>query len=127
MAEEATEKVLPAAAHEPKDVSERFIWSAVALLGGSLIASVILVLVLFPGTTTDHSIHLPLPQYPQPELQANPQDDMARFYAAEMRHLNSYGWVDREHGVAHIPIAAAMREVAKGGIAGWPTSAASKP
>jgi hypothetical protein len=34
--------------------------------------------------------------------------------------LNSAGWVDKPHGIAHIPIEDAMREVAAQGIAGWP-------
>ena len=44
-----------------------------------------------------------------------PQQDMQRFYAQEMQILNGTGWVDKERGVVHIPIAQAMQEVARRG------------
>ena len=45
---------------------------------------------------------------------------MARFYREEMQWLNGTGWVDKAHGIAHIPIADAMRKVAQENIPGWP-------
>ena len=33
---------------------------------------------------------------------------------------NGTGWIDKAHGIAHIPIADAMRLVAQEGIPGWP-------
>jgi hypothetical protein len=87
----------------------------------SVIGLTLLVLWLFPGRTVDRTIHLPLPRYPRPELQLSPRDDMAKFYANEMQTLNSTGWVDRAHGIVHIPIVDAMHKVAQEGIADWPT------
>jgi hypothetical protein len=67
---------------------------------------------------------LPLPVYPEPRLQPSPPSDLQQFYAEEMQTLNSTGWVDKSHGVVHIPISEAMRIVANEGPAGWPTASA---
>ena len=57
---------------------------------------------------------------PGPELQLNPAADLATFRAQKEQQLNSYGWVDRDKGIAHIPIAQAMQDVAARGIADFP-------
>lgn len=41
-------------------------------------------------------------------------DSIQREIAEERRQLQSYGWVDRRRGIAHIPIDEAMRRVAQG-------------
>ncbi len=43
-----------------------------------------------------------------PDLQAAPQPDLARYREEKQRQLESSGWVDRAHGVVHIPIEDAM-------------------
>lgn len=116
------ERIIPAARREESDVGEGFIWGAFALLLGVLVATVLLVLWMFPQSLRDRTIGLPLPVYPAPRLQTSPRADMQRFYAQEMGRLNSTGWVDQAHGVVHIPIADAMRKVAQDGIPGWPTT-----
>ncbi|HEY3917252.1 MAG TPA: hypothetical protein VGL83_05645 [Stellaceae bacterium] len=57
---------------------------------------------------------------PGPELQLNPAADLLKFRAKADAQLDSYGWVDRAKGIAHIPIDQAMRDVAAGGIPGFP-------
>lgn len=57
---------------------------------------------------------------PAPELQLNPANDLVKFRAQEEQQLDSYGWVDRDQGIAHIPIAQAMQDVAKRGIGDFP-------
>jgi hypothetical protein len=54
---------------------------------------------------------------PAPALQLNTAADLAKFRAQEEQRLDSYGWVDRGKGLAHIPIAQAMEDVATRGIA----------
>jgi hypothetical protein len=54
----------------------------------------------------------PLP--PEPRLQVSPQADMDAMRAREHELLHSYGWVDREKGVARIPIDRAMEIMAEG-------------
>ena len=114
------EKVLPPAGYERADVGRRFIWGALLCLLGSLALIVLCVLWLFPLSTTDRTLHLPLPAFPAPRLQPSPREDMARFHQQEMQRLNSTGWIDRAQGIAHIPIEDAMREIAAEGIPGWP-------
>jgi hypothetical protein len=115
------EKVLSPARHEPTDVTGRFIWIGVPLLLASVLVLALLVLWLYPGATIDRTIQLPLPQYPNPSLQPNARDDMAKFYSEEKRWLNGSGWTDKAHGTTHIPISDAMRLVVQEGIPGWPT------
>jgi len=116
-----SEKILAPARHEPTDVDERFIWVGALLVLGVVLVLALLVLWLYPGAATDRTMRLPLPSYPNPQLQPNPREDMAKFYGDEIRWLNGTGWIDKAHGIAHIPISDAMRLVAQDGIAGWPT------
>lgn len=121
------ESALPAPTHEPTDVSPSTIWIGVLALIVTVVALALLVLWLFPGRTVDRTIRLPLPRYPSPELQTNPREGLAKFRAAKLQQLNSTGWIDRAHGIAHIPITDAMREVATEGIADWPAPTAPAP
>src|SRR5205814_1588026 len=41
---------------------------------------------------------------PEPRLQTTPRQDLKDLRAAEDRRLQSYGWVDRNAGIVHIPI-----------------------
>ncbi|MGK2857297.1 MAG: hypothetical protein ACSLFQ_08830 [Thermoanaerobaculia bacterium] len=43
-----------------------------------------------------------------PMLQADPVKDMDAMFAEQEGKLNSYGWLDREKGVVHVPIEKAM-------------------
>jgi hypothetical protein len=57
---------------------------------------------------------------PAPELQIAPAQDMERFRAAEQETLTSYGWVDRQAGIARIPIERAMELIAERGLPAAP-------
>ncbi len=57
---------------------------------------------------------------PPPVLQTDPPADLKDFRAKEEVRLKSYGWIDREKGVVHIPIEQAMKEVVAKGIDGFP-------
>lgn len=48
-----------------------------------------------------------------PAPQAAPAEDLAALKERAEARLVSYGWVDREQGVAHIPLADAMRLMAR--------------
>lgn len=64
----------------------------------------------------------PMPEANQPRprpavaLQADPNGDMARFRAQEEAALATYAWVDREAGVARIPVDRAIELVAEQGL-----------
>ena len=51
-------------------------------------------------------------RFPEPVLQKAPQNDLRRFEAAQQAALSGYGWVDRDHGIARVPIDEAMRMTA---------------
>jgi hypothetical protein len=53
--------------------------------------------------------------FPAPRLQSDPGAEYARFKDEELRRLNSYGWIDRRAGIAHIPIERAMDILAGSG------------
>jgi hypothetical protein len=57
---------------------------------------------------------------PGPMLQTDPAADLRAFNAEEQARLNSYGWIDRDKGIVHIPIREAMEEAAAKGIPGFP-------
>jgi hypothetical protein len=54
---------------------------------------------------------------PPPRLHAFPTQELQRLRAAQTEQLGSYGWVDRQKGLAHIPIDRAMELLAQHG---WP-------
>jgi hypothetical protein len=45
---------------------------------------------------------------PGPLLQVTPEAELQAFRQQEYRHLESYGWLDRTRGIAHIPIERAI-------------------
>jgi hypothetical protein len=120
-------KLLAPARHETSDVGMSFIWIGMPLLFITVFALALLVLWLFPESTIDQAKWLALPQFPNPQLQPNPRENMARFYAEEMQRLNGTGWVDKAKATVHIPIENAMRKVAEEGIPGWPTPVEKRP
>lgn len=114
------EPQLPPARHEMSDVTFLLLASGFAGVLLTVLACMFFVIWLYPGATVDRRIGLPLPNYPPPNLQANPQADLQAFEARELQRLNTTGWVDRAHNVVHIPIDDAMRRIAAQGIADWP-------
>jgi hypothetical protein len=50
-----------------------------------------------------------------PVLQRDPEADLARLLAGQRARLTGYGWVDRERGIARMPIEEAMRRLAERG------------
>jgi hypothetical protein len=57
---------------------------------------------------------------PSPRLQLDAPADLAALDTRETSQLASYGWVDREKGIAHIPLAQAMQDIAARGIPDFP-------
>jgi hypothetical protein len=53
---------------------------------------------------------------PGPNLQPNPSADLAVFRAAEEADLATWGWVDKEKGVARVPVERALEIVASHGL-----------
>jgi hypothetical protein len=55
-------------------------------------------------------------EFPEPRLEDNERTELAPFRYEEEQKLNSYGWVDQNAGVAHIPITKAMELIAQRGL-----------
>jgi hypothetical protein len=126
------EPIHPAVAFEAQDVSV----GGIERVGLGLALVVVVVLCICAGlfhflthvpplgtpeiaagvTAVDH----PLP--PAPRMQGIPGDNVPppeqqrEFRAAAAAQLHSYGWVDEQQGVAHIPIEDAMDQLLKTGL-----------
>ena len=107
--------------HESRDVSVA--WIAGMAAGLVLLAFVVQLAlwVQMHGMWTAREHALPpasplasaLPAAPpEPRLQTAPELDLRDLRRREDAQLAGYGWVDREHGVIHIPIDRAMALVA---------------
>jgi hypothetical protein len=59
---------------------------------------------------------------PTPLLQANPHFDLRSYCGGQLAELNSYGWIDKQNGVVHIPIEQAMDIVMQQGFPARPES-----
>ena len=109
----------------PKTAYEKSDWPLGTIglvLLGTLIFLVIAPFVLigaFPRAVSDVSRALTV-EPPQPRLQTDPSEDLARFLADEDKRLNTYYWIDKKKGIVHIPIEQAMRKLAEEGIDGFP-------
>ncbi|MGC4061081.1 MAG: hypothetical protein QM749_09675 [Aquabacterium sp.] len=84
-----------------------------AVLAGVVAAALLLL---------DHW-HMPLggssdgvvvPRLPAPMLETAPQPGKQAYFADKQRRLDSAGWVDQAHGIAHIPLKDAMSMLASG-------------
>jgi len=117
-----SEHVLPPAQRETRDVGFAPMLIAGLLMLVALGSISLFVLWLYPRSTYDKQFGQSAPKFAEPVLQPNTALDMQHFYAAEMKALNGVGWVDQAQGIVHIPIADAMRDVARTGIPDWPTT-----
>lgn len=76
------------------------------------LGSVRYLLDVFHKVATPQTRPLPLERTdqtpPSPRLQDKPTRDFAEYRDAQEQLLNSYGWVDKEAGTVHLPIARAM-------------------
>ena len=54
--------------------------------------------------------------FPQPRLESDERLEIKDFRLQEDQKLNSYGWVDQQGGVMHIPIDRAMQLLAQRGL-----------
>lgn len=121
------EPALPPPRYEPSDVSFRFLACGAGVVIASILLCTLGVVWIYPDSVRDRRIPSELPVYPAPGLQSNPPAELRRFTAEELSRLNSAGWVDKNQGIAHIPIDEAMQRIAAQGIPDWPASLGSGP
>jgi hypothetical protein len=55
-------------------------------------------------------------QFPQPRLQKTPPVDLMGMMQEEQARITSYGWVDKNAGIARIPVDRAMEILAQKGL-----------
>ncbi len=104
---------------ESRDLPLRVIGRVALALAVFLALSPVVLLYGFPGIGADVSRKLRvLP--PQPRLQINPSRDLQAELARQRTFLNSYGWTDRGHQFARVPVSVAMKHLAADGIDGFP-------
>jgi len=107
----------PSIEHEPAEFAAR----RIALIGaGMAVTLIILSAIIFavvhpPRSAQRNAFVAGGGDAPAPRLQTDPLDDYARYYAAKRAQLESTGWVDREHHIAHVPIEQAMDDIARQG------------
>ena len=103
-------------AHEGADLHIRNVVRVAALLAVTVVVSILILALFFrhlektyPGRTSEASPVVQESQLPPlPRLQTNPLRDLQAVRAVEDSHLNHYAWVDRQNGIAQIPIDRAM-------------------
>jgi hypothetical protein len=64
---------------------------------------------------------------PLPRLQRTPVTDLKQFRAAEEAALNAYRWVDKQAGIAQVPIGRAIDLIAERGMPPRPALPAPAP
>ena len=115
----------PSVGHEESDVNVGGIFIfAVGLLVTAVIVHLLvwMMFAYFAGRETRRAIRqFPLasqqqPMPPSPRLQVNPREDLRELRAGEDAVLNNYGWVDKDNGIARIPIAEAMKLTVQRGL-----------
>ena len=109
----------PAVHHETTDVDIRGIFGFGLGLLATGIAVHVFVWLLFVSFSAREARRV-MPEFPlaageesrlppEPRLQTHPRQDLRDLRSAEDTALAGYGWVDKNAGVARIPIGEAMR------------------
>jgi len=114
------------AGHEHSDADVRLIvrfavWLLVAAVGTHLLMwAMFVVFVERSEATTAPEFPLAIGQERRlpagPRLQRFPANELYEFRQREKAALEGYGWVDRDAGTVHIPIAEAMRLTVERGL-----------
>jgi hypothetical protein len=106
-------------AHPRNDVNVRgVVWGAVAIAIGILLVSVAAWLLWqrWGAPSGAQAYGGPdagaLPHVTPPILQSAPRQERAEYEAEKRKQLESWEWIDRQHGIARIPIEEAMRMMA---------------
>ena len=116
----------PEVVHEESDVNVR----AILMFGGGLLAVALVVHLFlfwlqgFYASRTERAETTLYPMAvgqqdqlpPQPRLQDDPQQELQDLRAKQESLLTGYGWVNKESGIARIPIEEAMRIVVERGL-----------
>jgi hypothetical protein len=131
-AKEEMENAHPSVRYEQRDVNPQVILIALAVLGAVVLAAMVILWPIYRYLSTSSTGAAAAPvarillkernmEPAEPRLQGGPghemppQEELQQMRAEAEAKLNHYGWVDRQNGIAHIPITEAMRLLAEGG------------
>jgi hypothetical protein len=107
--------------YESSDVSLNVLVKWIAFLfifiGATSLLTYLIYIVFIPNTPVNQSSGSTVGKLPKdvPALQTHPKLDMRVFRAQEEARVDGYGWVNKDKGIAHIPIHVAMEEVIASG------------
>jgi len=124
----------PEHAHEESDVSVTGLAVFLAAMVVTIVITMWVVVQMFDVLLKDAKDADPPPP-PLVDLRGEPigpkvrhwSSDLRTFRAQEAAALNRWLWIDKAQGVAEIPIADAMKLVAKNGLPKWPATAPATP
>jgi hypothetical protein len=111
------------ARYQGHDESRAALWLVAGGLTAALVAGLLGALAALDVMTPDGLPANPKPPeadalrtFPEPRLQAAPAEDLRSLREAEAELLSRYEWIDREAGVARIPIERAARLIVEQGL-----------
>jgi hypothetical protein len=118
--------------HETSDARIQPLAYFLAGLGASLILVAAMIWILFSvllATIHDEFIERRTADtmtvlLKEPPLQVSPRADIDALRKRDEKALQTIGWIDRERGIARVPIEAAMEMVANNGVPMWPPASA---
>jgi hypothetical protein len=121
--------------HEDSDVAVRPLAIFLAGLAGSLVAVGAICAWLFSVflAESQQADVAPGPRAeverrtPGPLLQHSPREERDELRAAEERRLHAAEWIDRDRGIARIPIERAIELTAERGFPKWPAAEVTPP
>ena len=92
-------------------------WTAAGVgLGTAVFLALVMTGTWFYFRANAEIAQTPRPaRFAEPQVQSNPAGDLRAFQARQREQLEGYAWVDREHGLARIPVARAMELLAARG------------
>jgi hypothetical protein len=106
--------------YERRDVSPRLLGLLALGLFVVVVGAAAGLAQLFPPGTSPLFLQQPPATPPDlPRLEIDPPADLAALRLHAEFQLDSYGWVDRQKGIAHVPIDEAISRVAERGIPDW--------
>jgi hypothetical protein len=107
--------------YEARDVEPWLMACLAAGLAMFVLASPALLLGMYPEALHQSPPRLPATHFPEPRLQVDNASDFIALRSANDARLATFGWVDRERKIVHLPIEQAMSLTVERGLAGWPT------
>jgi hypothetical protein len=97
---------------EPGDLHPRAVLLAIAAIVVMVLIVALVAALLSRSLGSARALPPNTPPPPAPSLSSSPEPDITTFEREKRARLESYGWVDRDHGVAHVPIERAMEMLA---------------